>query len=70
MARREQGNMHGQRYLANTRSKEIHGLDNEKGNCQIDKIIAAGHDKAYLYLHQAHANGYDNCANCMVGSLR
>ena len=70
MARRDEGNMHGQRYLANTRSKEIHDLDNESGRCQIDKIIAAAHDKTYIYLHQAHADGYDNCSHCMIGSLR
>ena len=70
MARRDEGKMHGQRFLGNTRSKEVHDLDNEKGNCQIDKIIAAGHDKPYIYLDQAHRDGFDNCSHCMIGSLR
>ena len=62
--------MNGQRFLANTHSKEVHDLDNESAACQIDKIIEAGHDKPYIFLHQAHQDGYDNCANCMIGSLR
>ena len=70
MARRDEGNMHGQRFLGNTGSKEVHDLDNESKRCQIDKIIAAGHDKPYIYLHQAHRDGYDNCGHCMIGSLR
>jgi len=70
MGRRDTGNMKGQRYLANARSKEVHDLDNEKGNCQIDKIIEAGNDRPFIYLHQAHQEGYDSCGNCTTGSLR
>ena len=70
MARRQKGNMHDQRFLGNTGSKEVHDLDNETQGCQIDKIIEAGHDKPYIYLHQAHRDGYDNCGHCMIGSLR
>ena len=70
MARREAGNMQGQRFLGNTNSLEVHDLDNEKKNCQIDKVIAAGHDRPYIYLHQAHRDGFDSCGNCMTGSLR
>lgn len=70
MARRNTGNMQGQRFLANTHSKEVHDLDNEKESCEIDAVIEAGHDKPYIYLHQAHAEGYDNCGHCMIGSLR
>ena len=70
MTRRATGHMNGQRFLANTRSKEVHDLDNETERCQIDKITAAGNDKPYIFLHQAHQDGYDNCANCMIGSLR
>lgn len=72
MARRYKGNMNGERYLANSnRSKmEVHDLDNEKTNCQIDEIIAAGHDRPYTSLSSAHADGYDNCAYCLGGSTR
>lgn len=72
MARRYKGNMNGERYLANTSpsKREVHDLDNETKQCQIDEIIAAGHDKPYNSLSAAHADGYDNCAYCIGGSTR
>jgi hypothetical protein len=72
MARRYKGNMNGERYLANSsKSKmEVHDLDNEQTNCQIDEIIKAGHDRPYTSLSSAHADGYDNCAYCLGGSTR
>jgi hypothetical protein len=72
MARRHTGNMNGERYLANTSptKREVHDLDNEKINCQIDEIIRAGHDKPYTSLQAAHRDGYDNCAYCLGGSTR
>jgi hypothetical protein len=45
-------------------------LDNEKTDCQIDKIIQAGHDKPFNYLSDAHGAGYDNCAYCLGSSTR
>jgi len=64
--------MNGERYLANTdkNNLEVHDLDNEEKNCQIDEIIAAGHDKPYNYLSDAHADGYDNCDYCLGGSTK
>ncbi len=72
MARRYTGNMNGERYLANTSysKKEVHDLDNEKSQCQIDEIIRAGHDKPYNSLEQAKADGYDNGAYCIGNSTR
>lgn len=72
MARRNKGNMNGERYLANKSpsKKEVHDLDNEKTSCQIDEIIAAGNDKPYTSLSAANADGYDNCAYCIGGSTR
>lgn len=72
MARRNSGNMSGEQYLANTNesSLEVHDLDNENKNCQIDEIIAAGHDKPYGSLEDAHRDGYDNCHWCLGGSKR
>lgn len=72
MARRYTGNMKGERYLANTSpsKKEVHDLDNEKTKCQIDGIIAAGHDKPYNSQSAANNDGYDNCAYCIGGSTR
>jgi len=72
MTRRYKGNMNGEPYLANTSASklEVHDLDQEKTNCQIDEIIRAGHDKPYTSLSVARAAGYDNCAYCLGGSTR
>jgi hypothetical protein len=72
MARRYRGNMNGERYLANKSpsKREVHDLDNEKTQCQIDEIIAAGNDKPYTSLSAARTDGYDNCAYCIGNSTR
>lgn len=70
MARRYKGNMNGEQYCGNTAKKEVHDLDNEQTNCQIDEIIAAGNDKPFNSLSAAHSAGYDNCHYCLGGSTR
>ena len=55
MSRRYTGNMNGERYCGNTNEEEIHDLDNEKANCQIDEIIGAGYDRPFNSLSAAHA---------------
>ena len=70
MARRWTGNMNGEQYLGNTNEMEVHDLDNENTNCQIDEIIAAGHDTPFDSLSAAHSAGYDNGAWCLGGSTR
>jgi hypothetical protein len=62
--------MNAEKYLGNTHKMEVHDLDTEKADCQIDEIIAAAHDKPFAYLSDAHAAGYDNCAYCVGGSTR
>lgn len=60
------------RFLANSNSREVHDLSNEKAQCQIDKIIRNGHALVLAKdtLAQAHWEGYDNCAFCLGKSLR
>lgn len=62
------------RYLGNSSPSkmEVHDLYNEKSQCQIDEIIAAGHAVVFApdVLSQAHAEGYDNGAFCIGGSRR
>lgn len=70
MARRYTGNMNGERYLANTSKTEVHDLDNEQTNCQIDEIIRAGNDKPYTSQKTANDAGYDNCAYCIGSSKK
>ena len=67
MARRN-----GRQYLGNNNKMEVHDLDNETTQCQIDEIIAEGHAKYFTpdTLAQAHSEGYDNGAYCLTGSTR
>ena len=72
MTRRYKGNMSGEQYLANTSpsKREVHDLDNENTNCQIDEIIRAGNDQPFTSLAAAKAAGYDPCFYCLKGSTR
>ncbi len=70
MARRYKGNMNGERYLGNKNEMEVHDLDNEKSQCQIDKIIDAGNDVPFGTLAAAERQGYDRGAYCLGGSKR
>lgn len=60
------------RYLGNENTTEVHDLENEKTNCQIDEILAAGNAVGFTpdTLNQAHSEGYDNGAYCLGGSTR
>lgn len=60
----------GKKFLGNTNTKEVHDLDNEKPQCQINEIIAARHDVYFDTLAQAHLAGYDNGHWCIGGSTR
>ena len=72
MGRRKDGHMNGERYLANTSpsKREVHDLDNEQTQCQINEIMRAGNDKPYSSLTDAERDGYDHCAYCLRGSTR
>jgi hypothetical protein len=68
MSRRWTGNMNGEQYLGNTSTTEVHDLDNEDtspNGCQIDEIIAAGHDRPFDSLDTAHGAGHNDCAKCL-----
>jgi hypothetical protein len=64
--------MNGERFLANASpsKKEVHDLDNEFRQCQIDEIIAAGNERPYDLLSDAKRDGYDNCHYCIGNSTR
>lgn len=68
------GRPFAKRYLGNQNpsSKEVHDLQNEQTQCQIDEIIRARHAVVFSpdTLSQAHAEGYDNCAWCIGRSRR
>ncbi len=68
MARRNSGKMDGERFLGNTNTNQVHDLDNEQtgsNECQINEIIAAGHDVPYKTLAAAHGAGFENCDFCL-----
>lgn len=62
------------RFLGNSSPSklEVHDLDNETSQCQIDEIIAAGNAVVFTpdSLDQAHLEGYDNGAYCIGNSTR
>lgn len=70
MARRNSGKMNGERFLGNIHTMEVHDLDNEKPQCQIDTIIGAGNETPFHTLQAAKAAGYDNGHWCIGGSTR
>lgn len=70
MPRRYTGRMKGERYLTNANKREVHDLDSEKVQCQIDEIIRAGNERPYNSLEAARLAGYDNCAYCIGRSTR
>lgn len=57
------------RYLGNACERELHDLDNEKPQCQINEIAR---DRRYYFntVAEAQAMGYDTCGHCMTGSTR
>lgn len=69
MARRYRPPFNGNRYIGNINTNEVHDLDNEKTNCQIDEIKDS-HIKTFSpdTHSQAKREGFDNCAHCIGGS--
>ena len=70
MSRRQGYPLYGAQYCGNTSKTEVHDLDNEQVQCQIDEIISAGHAVPFNSLDDAHKAGYDNCHYCIGGSTR
>ena len=72
MARKYKGNMNGEKYVANTSPyrREVHDLDNENRNCQVDEIIRSGQDKPYSSLTDARHDEFNPCAYCSANGDR
>jgi hypothetical protein len=49
------------RYLINRRSKTIHDLNSEKGDCHIDRISA---DRCFRMLQPTRQIGFSRCSKC------
>lgn len=61
-----------QKYLGNRNTQEVHDLDHERGSCQINEILTAGHAVIFIpdSLLQAQAHGFDRCHWCLGASTR
>lgn len=71
MGRRYQWPYNGKKYLGNKNTMEVHDLDNEKTNCQINEIKIEHIVTFYPdNLEKAIRNGYDRCAHCLGNSKR
>lgn len=57
------------RWLGNSNKMEVHDLENERVNCQIDEIKPE-HREPFRNHVLARAAGYDNCAWCIGESTR
>ena len=62
------------RFLGNSSPSklEVHDLEKETTQCQIDEIVEAGNAVVFTpdSLPQAHAEGYDNGFYCIGNSKR
>lgn len=56
------------RFLANTRTEEVHDLQNLTTNCQLDEI-RVDHRHGFATVADAVAMGYDRCAYCFGREL-
>ncbi len=70
MTRRHNLPLFGVRLCGNTATKDVHDLDNETVQCQIDEIVASGNAFPFKSLEKAHQLGYDKCHYCIGGSTR
>ncbi len=55
------------KFLGNKNTTEVHNLNNEQTNCQINEIKDS---KKFESLKEAHDEGYDNCHYCLGDSKR
>lgn len=61
--------LYGARYCADREKKQIHDLDAETANCQIDQAIATGEALSFQSLQNGHASGYRDCRHCINGHV-
>ncbi len=60
--------LYGARYCGNINTMEVHDLENENTNCQIDEIIQAGHAEPIDTYENAIAAGFNNGHWCIGDS--
>lgn len=57
------------RFLGNKNTKEVHDLNNEKEQCQVEEIKPE-HKVEFTSVAEAHSKGFDNCYWCIGNSKR
>jgi len=62
--RRYGSHMLGEPYLGNTKTREVHDLDNETDACRISHIVTTSTDRPFVTLEAAHDEGYKDCPHC------
>lgn len=67
MCRRWSSGTKGERYLGNITRLEIHDLDRETPDCQIDRITATHRDLGFTSPDAAKLRGYAPCGFCLGG---
>lgn len=65
MPRRERPPLNGAPYCGNNLTREVHSLDNEKPQCQIDRIVQSGSAVPYHSLLLAQIDNFRNCEHCL-----
>ena len=60
--------MNGEKYLANTASREVHDLIREKQQCRIDEIVFNERELPFSTLDKAHLSGFKDCQFCIEHS--
>lgn len=62
--------LYGARYCGNRVNKEVHDLNNEATQCEIDKIWVAGCAVPFKNLEEARKAGYGNLHDCTQNSKK
>jgi hypothetical protein len=57
--------MNGEKYLGNTKLKEVHDLVREREQCKIDEVVYNENELPFSTLDKAHLQGYSNCPYCI-----
>jgi hypothetical protein len=65
MCRRWSNGVKGERFLGNISRLEVHDLDWETQECQIDRIIQSERDIGFRSPDSARFRGYAPCPFCM-----
>ena len=65
MSRRHGPPLYGSKYCGNTKTTEVHDLDNETESCLIEEIVSSGRALSFHSLKEADKAGYNNCHNCI-----